>query len=300
MIGTVFDIQRFSIHDGPGIRTTVFLKGCPLRCGWCHNPESLDGNPEISFIPEKCVGCGFCFKTCPRGGHVMEGGRHVMVRTMCIRCGACAKECASRAIEVVGRKMTAAEVLAEVVRDRPFYETSGGGVTLSGGEPMAQFAFTLELLQAAGRERIHRCIETSGYGAVERFREVRPHVDMFLWDYKESDPARHLQFTGVKPDGILENLRAMDGEGAAIILRCPVVPGYNDRDDHFAGIARTANGLRNVREIQVEPYHPLGKAKSERLARPSPLPGLSFPEDAAVAGWIAKVQAGTKIQVKRI
>jgi pyruvate formate lyase activating enzyme len=196
--------------------------------------------------------------------------------------------------------MTVAAVLAEVARDKPFYETSGGGMTLSGGEPMAQFDFALALCRAAKGERIHTCLETSGYGPEQRFLELRPHVDLFLWDYKETDPERHMEFTGVEAGGILRNLRALDEAGAAIVLRCPVVPGFNDRDDHFAGIARTANGLRNAREIQIEPYHPLGKAKSERLARPSALPDLSFPDDAVVVGWVDKVQAATGLNVRRV
>jgi glycyl-radical enzyme activating protein len=297
--GQIFDIQRGSIHDGPGIRTTVFLKGCPLQCAWCHNPESLENEPEISFQPEKCVGCGFCFRTCAHGGHAMKDGRHELLRANCIRCGACAAECPSQAIEVVGREMTVAAVLTEVMRDQPFYETSGGGMTLSGGEPMSQYAFTRALLQAAHGAQLHTCVETSGYGRKERFLALRPFVDLFLWDYKETDPRRHVQFTGVPADGILANLEALDAAGAAIILRCPVVPGFNDRDDHFAGIARVANGLKHVREIHLEPYHPLGKAKGERLARPSTLPDLFFPDDAVVAQWVQKVQAGTKVLVRK-
>ena len=180
--GLVFDIQRFSIHDGSGIRTTVFLKGCPLRCVWCHNPESLEKEPEVSFVPAKCIGCGCCFKTCVQGGHVLRDGRHILVRAVCKRCGACAAKCPSQAIEVIGREMTVADVIAEVVRDKPFYETSGGGMTLSGGEPMAQFGFSLALLQAAKVEGLHTCVETSGYGSKKRFLELRHFVDLFLWD----------------------------------------------------------------------------------------------------------------------
>ena len=297
--GRIFDIQRFSIHDGPGIRTTVFMKGCPLRCVWCHNPESLDREPELSFVPDKCIGCGFCFQACVRGGHTMEDGRHSLLRASCVRCGACAEKCPSQALEVVGKEMTVPEVLAEVLRDKPFYETSGGGMTLSGGEPLSQFGFSHALLLAAKGEGLHTCVETCGYGPKKKFLELLPVVDLFLWDYKETDPEKHKRFTGVSNSRILASLRALDAAGASVILRCPIVPGYNDREDHFTGIAHLANELRNVREIHIEPYHPLGKAKSERLARQPTMPDVSFPEESAVTKWVVAVQSGTTVKVRR-
>jgi len=298
MIGMVFDIQKFSIHDGPGIRTTVFLKGCPLRCLWCHNPESQEREPEISFIPTKCVGCGHCFKACPENCHAMDPDHgRIFDRTRCRRCGACTERCYAKALEMIGREMSVEDVLADVEKDQPFYETSGGGVTVSGGEPLYQFEFTFALLQEAKRRGLHTCIETCGFAPFHRLERLAPYVDLFLYDYKETDPSRHRQDTGAPREVIVENLIRLDHLGAKTILRCPIIPGLNARDEHFTGIAALANCLGNIQEIHLMPSHPLGKSKSERLGKLAPMEDTAFPEPETVAGWLAKVAAATRVPV---
>lgn len=297
--GLVFDIQRFAIHDGPGIRTTVFLKGCPLSCLWCHNPESQETQPEIFFSPEKCIGCRYCEATCQHGGHHFVDGVHIYDRSECIRCGECTLECYSRALEVAGKSMTVAEVLAEVLKDRLFYQTSTGGITLSGGEPMMQFEFTRDLLQAAHLAGLHNCIETSGCSSRGRYAEILPYVDLFLYDIKETDLERHREYTGIANDIVIANLIALDQAGASTILRCPIIPGLNDRPEHFQGIAELANRLKNVKEINLLPYHPLGTSKSQRLGKDLPLSGIGMPSDTQAQEWLVQVQSYTRVIVRK-
>ena len=297
--GTVFNIQKFSVNDGPGIRTTVFMKGCPLRCIWCHNPESKHAYPEIMYNKSKCAQCGKCIEICSKKAHFENNSLHIYDRTACDGCGKCAEACAFGAIELAGRTMTSDEVIAEVMRDKVFYDTSGGGMTLSGGEPMMQFDFTYELLSLAKEKGLHTCMETCGFGATDQYETVSPLGDIFLFDYKETDPNLHREYTGVPNEPILHNLKVLDSLGARTILRCPIIPTCNDRDEHFEGIARIANSLKNVIEINVEPYHPLGKGKSELLDRRYVLDDVGFPSDETVSGWIDKIQSKTPIIVKK-
>jgi pyruvate formate lyase activating enzyme len=297
--GLVFDIQRFSIHDGPGIRTTVFLKGCPLHCAWCHNPEGQSAKPEIFFSPEKCIACRYCEVVCPQEAHIFNEEGHQYLRSACIACGECTQECYAQALEVSGRVMTVAEVLTEVLKDRPFYETSGGGMTLSGGEPMQQFEFALALLQAARTENLHTCIETSGVSTTERYLEIRPYVDLFYFDIKESDLERHKQYTGVSNQVIRDNLVALDRAGATIILRCPIIPGLNDRPDHFAAIGQIASQLNNAAAVHILPYHALGTNKNERLGKANLIGDVQMPQGDQIQDWIKAVQAHTSIEVQR-
>ena len=299
-MGTVFNIQKFCVNDGPGIRTTVFFKGCPLNCLWCHNPESKGLRQELFFDPGKCITCGSCIPVCPHGCHTLTASRgHGFDRTRCIVCGACAGACPAGAMELVGREMTAAEILEEVEKDAPFYQNSGGGMTLSGGEPMLQFDFVLSLLRQAKERELHTAMETCGFAPAEHYRAVAAYTDLFLFDYKVTDPELHCRCTGVSNEKILTNLRLLDSLGAKTVLRCPIIPGINDTAEHFSGIARVAESLTHIQGVDVEPYHPLGAGKSALLGREYPLGDLPFPEKDTVEEWIRAIQAGTRISVRK-
>ena len=299
--GLIFEIQRFSIHDGPGIRTTVFMKGCPLRCVWCHNPESIDSTTLVSFQLEKCIGCGYCFRVCPNRARRMVDGRHELARDLCEACGACASECWAGATELVGRTVNVEEVMAQVMRDKPFYDVSNGGLTLSGGEPLAQLEFTAALLRAAKADGLHCCVDTCGLAPFEAFERVIPDVDLFLFDIKEMDNDRHLEFTGAFNAAILTNLKRLHDNGAQVHLRLPIVPGLNDRPDHFEAVASLIRSLPGLLGVEIMPYHKLAMDKRRRLGLgpAAELPDASV-DDSMLHRWIDSFDALGVAVVNRI
>ncbi len=245
--GLVFNIQRFSIHDGPGIRTTVFVKGCSLRCFWCHNPEGLESKIEIQFSPSKCIGCGACIEVCAHGGHVFVDGAHVYVRENCRLCGQCVEECFAGALELTGKRMSVDEVMQEVLADRPFYETSGGGVTLSGGEPMMQELFTRAILQRCKAEGLHTAVETSANYGWKRLEALLPWIDLFMIDLKHLNSDAHRAATGVPNERILDNAERLMHTARPVWFRTPVVPTVNDTPEEIAEIAAFVRRLTDVR-----------------------------------------------------
>ena len=262
--GKIFNIQRFSTLDGPGIRTVVFLKGCPLDCIWCHNPESKHTNTELFYKQEMCIGCGACEKVCEKSLHTFENGIHQFEREKCILCGKCAEVCCTRALERCGEEKSVKEVLELVEKDNSIYEQSEGGVTLSGGEPLFQYDFSLALLKGAKEKGIHTAVETSGY-TVRDLQEMHAYTDLWLYDIKVFPEELHKKCTGVSNRTILDNLHFLDSLGAKIILRCPIIPDINMSALHFEEIAKLASKLQNVIEIDLEPYHPLGISKAKQL-----------------------------------
>jgi pyruvate formate lyase activating enzyme len=272
-IGVCFDIQRYSIHDGPGIRTTVFLKGCPLRCLWCHNPESWSPVPQIRVFEARCLHFGACTAACPLG---IADGPRLPDPERCLHCGRCAEACPTGTRQLVGRQLTVAEVLEVVERDRPFYDESGGGVTFSGGEPLFQWQFLLACLEAAQADGIHTAVDTSGFASLHTIEAVAAVTNLFLYDLKVLDPERHLRHTGVPLDPIVRNLRWLDRAGATIWIRVPFIPTYNDDRPNLAALGALVAGLSRTRRVHLLPYHRLG---SEKLA----CLGLSDPMDPAVA-----------------
>ena len=261
--GTVFNIQRYSLYDGPGVRTTVFLKGCPARCWWCHNPESQLPPPEIACSQNRCIACDACLLACQNG---------IKPEASCTLCAACCDACPTGAREIVGREMTVGEVLTSVLRDRMFFEDSGGGVTFSGGEPLSQPEFLKELLVQCKRHEIHSAVDTAGLCSTEQLLAIAPLADLFLFDLKCLDAERHLSGTGIGNRAILGNLERLAGAHDNIWLRIPVVPGFNDSALEMQNMATLAAETPGVRQVWLLPYHAGWAAKPARFGKEEPAP----------------------------
>ena len=278
---SVAEIQRFCMHDGPGVRTTVFLAGCALDCAWCHNPEMRSLAPTLMFYSKKCVLCGVCAAICPAEVHRIEGGGHTLDRAKCVGCGACVRACAAKALAVSSRKMTVGEIMAVAERDRAFY-SERGGVTLSGGEPLCQPDGALALLRACREAGISTAVETSGYFDPAILSALVPLVDTFLWDVKDTNDERHRRYTGVSNERILNNLRRADALGARIRLRCILVAGVNDGDERLGETARLRDSLAGCVGVDVLPYHTFGEAKAAFAGLERPQREEWIPSDEAV------------------
>ncbi|MGE5484776.1 MAG: glycyl-radical enzyme activating protein [Ignavibacteriales bacterium] len=272
--GMVFDIERFAVHDGPGIRSLVFFKGCPLRCLWCSNPEGQSNGIQIGFARGNCIDCGKCADVCP--AEAISASDQRIDRDRCVLCGACAAVCPSAALTMIGEEKSVADVLSVVKRDNAFYRRSGGGVTISGGEPLAQWRFLGALLRALKAEHTTTAIETSGFSSETVIGDIVPLVDLVLLDIKHMDDARHREGTGVSNSAILRNARFVAASGSRMVVRIPVIPGYNDSTENIALTAEFARGI-GVKEIHLLPYHRLGLSKYAKLGMTYRLPDLAPP-----------------------
>ena len=274
--GIIFNIQHFSTDDGPGIRTTVFLKGCNLRCPWCHNPESQSGVPEMMFYRQKCIGCGKCIEVCP------QAGRNCFTEA-CLHCGKCAAVCPAEALVSCGKEMSVAEVLEEVLRDRDLYEISGGGVTLSGGEPVLQTAFLAELLQELKKAGVHTAVETAGCYETERLERILPFVDLLYMDLKCLEEEKHRRVIGASNGPILQNIQVAAQKAKKPVIRIPVIPGFNDGE--LPAMAEYIRNLPGHMEVELLPYHDMCAGKYEALNRPFLVEGYTVPGAEAMKAY---------------
>ena len=289
MKALISDIKRFAVHDGDGIRTTVFFKGCPLKCRWCHNPEGISRKPQLSYIAKKCIQCGACIDRCPAGAHQFFPEGHVFHRDRCLSCGSCVEECLGQALKLYGQEITVDELMPHLLADADFYESSGGGVTLSGGEPLMQASFCRELLERLKKEDIRTAVDTCGYASKQAVEEVMPYTDLFLYDLKAVDEEVHERCTGVSNRPILENLRYINSCGKAVEIRIPYVPGMNDGEiERMGGFLKD---LSAVKCVKVLPYHGFAASKYEALGMENPLPRTESPGDEVLAQAVARLRS---------
>lgn len=277
MNGKLVDIKRFAVHDGPGIRTTVFLKGCTLRCIWCHNPESRRAKPELAFLAHKCVGCGDCVEACQHGVHVLTAEEHTVKREACVACGACAEACLHDALILYGKEYTPEEVAATVMEDAAFYETSNGGATVSGGEPLVQVDFCVELFKLLKAKGIHTAVDTCGNVPWASFEKILPWADMFLYDFKQADTEKHRVVTGCGNELILENLVKLSQTGKPIEIRMPLVPESNMSEDDLRAAGKFLKDLPNITAVRLLAYHSMARSKFIAVGDEDTMPHVESP-----------------------
>lgn len=293
MKGVVFDVQRGSIYDGPGIRTTIFLKGCPLKCAWCHNPESWDPMPELGVRSDLCRSCGACASRCDQGAIEVSQGQWTLNRARCRGCGACAEACPNSALELLGKVVEAQDLVREAIKDRRFFQTSGGGVTISGGEATMQRDFLLELLELLGAEDIHRALETSGAFSADLIQPLAARAELFLFDLKLIDPGKHRDFVGAGNELIGRNflsLLSLVGP-TRIVPRIPLIPGVNSGEKELSEFAEFLKAAGYQGEVHLMPYNPLAKGKWDRLGRGSQYHDFPHLQDEVLAQAVETLSA---------
>ena len=266
----IIDIKRFAVHDGDGIRTTLFLKGCSLKCVWCHNPEGISFEPQLSYLKDKCINCGECVSVCPNSAHDIENGIHTFDRDKCVGCGKCENICLGEALKLYGKEISVDEALEILLEDKEFYENSGGGVTISGGECLCHFEFCSELLKKLKEHGIHTAVDTCGMVSKKAIDEVLPYTDIFLYDIKAIDEDVHKKCTGQSNKQILENIKYIDSLVKSIEVRYPYVPGYNSGE--VESIAKFLSGLKNLTKVRVLAYHNFAGSKYDSLDMENTMP----------------------------
>lgn len=297
MEGQVFNIMKYAVHDGPGIRTTVFLKGCPLNCWWCHNPESQELKQQLTFFPNRCIGCMDCISACKENAITAVNGTVVTDLNKCKNNGDCTLVCFAEAREMAGKSMSVDEVVKEVLKDKVFYDESGGGVTFSGGEPLMQSSYLVEILKEFKELGIHTTIDTCGFAPSEVVKEVAKLTDLFLFDLKHMNSEKHEQYTGVSNNLILKNLNMLDKMVKNIIIRIPVIPGFNNSKEELEDFKSYISTLENVKEVNLLPYHSIGQEKYNRIGKPYKMKGVKEPSEEDM-DHAAKLMDGCGVKVK--